>query len=231
MAYKFDKRDPAFYRLRRSFNKPDRAWYMNIDSNSNDEDAPQTPKKRTKKSAREWTTPIIITGFDISPAKYYQVCNFVEPLIARVGLHQKDMGGYRMKFLKSDIAEELTRKFKLFVDNDAMHFWKHDTLYGFITQIASEMGENWDAAKEESIHDVYFINQPGKAFKKNDPSAQMPLRFCEFLIHYANDPTVHPPTVKLNSFCSILRESGMLDYENLSWGKFTKQHLWGQDTE
>jgi hypothetical protein len=23
----------------------------------------------------------------------------------------------------------------------------------------------------------------------------------------------------------------MLDYENLSWGKFTKQNLWDQDTE
>ena len=103
-----------------------------------------------------------------------------------------------MKFLKSDIAEELTKKF---VDNDTMHFWKLDALYGFITQVASEMGENWDAAKEESIHDVYFINRLGKAFRKNCPSAQMPLRFCEFLIHYATAPPYIPPL--LNSPPSV----------------------------
>jgi hypothetical protein len=95
-----------------------------------------------KKSARDWNMPMIVTDYGISPAKYYEVYNFMEPLIAERGLHKADLGGYKLKFVKGEVVKKMEQKFNFFLNYGALYFWKVSASYGFVTQIAQEMGKD-----------------------------------------------------------------------------------------
>jgi hypothetical protein len=232
------------YQIRAGFDQPEEKWYRETDNQDEDNDeAPVTPKKsdaQKKKSTRCWDLPVICTGFDITPETYVDVLNATERLIYQfdsfhlVSLKKKDS-----RWVKSQIATELKKKFTWLEDNEKLDkrsngtfdCWKNLALYGMISWVHEQMkGKNFDPTY---VKKIVYTDRPLRAFKKPNKDAQFPYRNCLIKFVYLNQR--HNDTlVKIPQFCSISEKNGQANLDTIKFASLSSNlhlHIFREKSE